>query len=250
MKKISALFKDIKLALLMMLPVYALAIATIFINLNENQSIIISDCIGNIIGLILCIFYLRKNQLSLTNKSVFLKPDLILLTLILLFQINWTLFSSQFFFAIFPNKEEETEITFIQQVLAVVFAPIAEEIIFRFGMINLGKKYVSLFTASLFSIIIFVLVHFPDLPSFFAIFGIALVYSLVYNATHNLIYTIAAHMLNNLISVLALHYSIFNKITDAKSVSDLNNPVFYISIAGIVLTSFIMVKRVKCFKSE
>lgn len=239
MKTITVIIKDLALALLLMLPVYVIAIVTAFVDVPED----ISYCIGTPLGLLLCILYLKKNQCSLIKDKPFAKPDLIFLILVLLFQLSWTIFSSMFFFTFFKSEDSNEVTTVYMRIAAVLFAPFAEEIVFRYGMIKLGQKQIRMFSATLLSILIFDFGHFPDLPSFFSLLGAAVVYSLIFVATNNLFYTIGAHMFNNFIAALSEIFAKNDAATDTHTLADLNVPIFYISIAMLVITSVLMIKR-------
>lgn len=90
--------------------------------------------------------------------------------------------------------------TFVNLVLALIIAPVLEEIIFRGVLITGLKKYSGWF-AVLFSSLCFGMMHmnlFQGIP----VFGIGLVLGYTYLKTDCLPLTMAAHLLNNLLALI------------------------------------------------
>lgn len=122
---------------------------------------------------------------------------------------------AQFFLPEDPSANQQiiTELALRQPIfsffLIVVFAPLTEELIFR-GMLACflfprqdNVKQTTLFL--LVTSIIFALVHFPDTPQQFLVYGsLGLSLGLAYVSKGGLAYSIALHALNNLIGFLMI----------------------------------------------
>ena len=88
----------------------------------------------------------------------------------------------------------------------VVFAPIAEELIFRYTIFGLNKnKFVGLIISS----ILFALVHVSSdfaISSFFIYFSMGMLFGLIYIKTESVEATIFAHFINNVLSFIELMF--------------------------------------------
>ena len=126
---------------------------------------------------------------------------------------------------------------------SVIIAPLSEELVFRFGFVELGKKYGKMTSVTILSVAVFTIIHFPDIPSACSILGAAILYVYIYVKTNNIWYSMIAHLINNLISVLAYHYPIIgNTILEANSFSDLYNP-YFIASSILMLVCFLLLNK-------
>ncbi|MFV0415578.1 MAG: lysostaphin resistance A-like protein [Chthoniobacterales bacterium] len=90
-------------------------------------------------------------------------------------------------------------------LLAIVVAPIAEELIFRGYLYGVFRKFAGRLPAILFCSILFAAIHL-HLPSMFALIILAIALTLVYERTGSLWAPILMHATFNALSVLAATY--------------------------------------------
>ena len=98
----------------------------------------------------------------------------------------------------------------------VICAPVIEEIIFRFGYMELLRKNSGAVFTLLFSTILFAAAHTYNLQNTAEIFVCTLLCAYVYYRTGNLLYTILEHALHNLMCYIPLGQMLF-----------LGEPVYY-----------------------
>ena len=122
----------------------------------------------------------------------------------------------------------------VQFIATCIFAPICEEIIFRFGIYEyLNKKGIS----SIFSIIIitsitFAIIHFYGINATIILVIISYIWNYTYYKTNNLLYPILLHFIHNLYAIMS------NFITS-------NNFYINFSILSIVIFIILSIKRQK-----
>ena len=85
----------------------------------------------------------------------------------------------------------------IEIIVTWIFAPIFEEIIFRFGLYNKLNKKINYIISMLITSIIFAFIHDYKLDGIIIITIISLIWNYFYYKTNNLIYPIALHFLHN-----------------------------------------------------
>ncbi len=133
----------------------------------------------------------------------------------------------EFFSELMEKMTSDTATLFI---LAVVMAPLFEEIVFRGimqkGMINGGMKPTS---AIWISAILFGLVH-ANIWQFTGAVLLGYVLGLVYHRTKSLLMPILLHAFNNFVSLLLIHYTDTESFADAFGVSS-----YILLAAGIAL---------------
>ena len=86
-------------------------------------------------------------------------------------------------------------------IMSCIFAPIFEEIIFRFGLYKKLKKKLNFFISILVTSIVFALIHFYNIDGFIILLGISLIWHYSFYKTNNLIYPILLHFFHNLYAV-------------------------------------------------
>lgn len=122
----------------------------------------------------------------------------------------------------------------VQFIATCIFAPICEEIIFRFDIYEyLNKKGIS----SIFSIIIitsitFAIIHFYGINATIILVIISYIWNYTYYKTNNLLYPILLHFIHN------LHEIMSNFITN-------NNFYINFSVLSIVIFIILSLKRQK-----
>jgi len=245
MKILSTLWTDIKLFLFTyFLPILLIVIIGMIINISEANMNTLYSSVCSILTIILSILYLRKKGFNC--KDAFTKPDLKILILVLLFQFCWAIFSSYFFWAIFSGlsgEEESVVETPLSIIATFTLVPVAEELLFRYGFINLGKQKSNLLCASVISVILFTIMHFDTLPASLTILGAAIFYVMIYNKTGNLVYTICAHAFNNFIGTVG--YKFLDPFISTGSYSDLGDPIFIGSVIGLLFSIIVLIKLLK-----
>lgn len=88
-------------------------------------------------------------------------------------------------------------------ITTCLFAPIFEEIIFRFGLYGyLNKKIKSKVIVMLLTSIIFSAIHFYGIDGFTILLIISLIWNYSYFKTDNLIYPIIMHLIHNIYAMI------------------------------------------------
>lgn len=86
-------------------------------------------------------------------------------------------------------------------IMSCIFAPIFEEIIFRFGLYKKLNKKLNVFISILVTSIVFALIHFYNIDGFIILLGISLIWHYSFYKTNNLIYPVFLHFFHNLYAV-------------------------------------------------
>lgn len=94
-------------------------------------------------------------------------------------------------------------------VATCIFAPIFEEIMFRFGLYKKLSKKLNVLISIILTSMFFALVHFYNIDGFIILFGISLIWNYSFYKTNNLIYPILIHLTHNIyaLSGIFLNYS-------------------------------------------
>ena len=91
----------------------------------------------------------------------------------------------------------------LEIITTCLFAPIFEEVIFRFGLYEyLNKKFKSNIIIMLLTSIIFSAIHFYEIDGFIILLVISLIWNYSYFKTDNLIYPIIMHFIHNIYAVI------------------------------------------------
>ena len=123
--------------------------------------------------------------------SLFLR--IILEQIITLIDINKTI-------VIGPSNILEIIMEFIA---TCIFAPICEEIIFRFGLYEKLNKKFNIGISILITAIIFSIIHFFILDGIIILLTISTIWNYAYYKTNNLLYPIIFHFLHNLYALIS-----------------------------------------------
>ena len=175
----------------------------------------------------------KKYSLNLNTKFNFKKIDLnFLIRLITLSFVLRILIEQTIYFLPIDATVSNIPINFWNIVLEIIttclFAPIFEEIIFRFGLYEyLNKKIKSNVIVMLLTSIIFSAIHFYGIDGFVILLVISLIWNYSYFKTDNLIYPITLHFIHNI-------YAMIGYI-------ELNN-IVYIVFGVICLIIYILLK--------
>lgn len=89
----------------------------------------------------------------------------------------------------------------VEFIMSCVFAPIFEEIIFRFGLYKKLNKKLNVFISILITSLVFALIHFYNIDGIIILLGISLIWHYSFYKTNNLIYPIFLHFFHNLYAV-------------------------------------------------
>jgi len=225
--------KSVVIVLLFDLPIFILAIILDIVKVSTMDYFLDLTMIASVI---LVLFYLNLQGISFKNNCPIHKLDYKLLGIIVLLRICWSMFGQQLAYATLPyTPNEETTMDLLSALSAIILSPITEEITFRYGIINIGKKYGKPILAAILSILLFVLMHFPNLPVAVILTGSAFLYVFVYYKTGNILYSIIAHSVNNLLSVLTYVIPQMEKMYFVNSIHELINPYFVISFIIFIL---------------
>ncbi len=113
-----------------------------------------------------------------------------------------------------------------QFVVSCIFAPIFEEIIFRFGLYKKLNKKLNIYISILITSLVFSLIHFYNIDGIIILLEISLIWHYLFCKTNNLVYPILLHFFHNL---YALSDNLFNY-------SDYWHILFTICIIGYIIT--------------
>ena len=178
----------------------------------------------------------KKYSLKLNSRFYFNKIDLnFLVRMISLSFVLRILIEQTIYFLPIEETISNISINFwtilIEIITTCLFAPIFEEIIFRFGLYEyLNKKLKLTIIGMLLTSIIFSLLHFYGIDGFVILLVISLIWNYSYFKTNNLIYPIIMHFIHNI-------YAIIGYI-------DLNN-IVYIVFGVICFVIYILLLKSK-----
>lgn len=94
-----------------------------------------------------------------------------------------------------PSNVFEIAVEFIT---TCIFAPIFEEIIFRFGIYKKLNKKLNIILTMITTSVIFAIIHFYNIDGSIILIGISLVWNYLFYKTDNLIYPILLHFFHNI----------------------------------------------------
>ena len=150
----------------------------------------------------------KKYFINLNTKFNFKKLDLnFLIRLITLSFVLRIIIEQTIYFLPIDETILNIPTNFWSIVLEIVttclFAPIFEEIIFRFGLYEyLNKKFKSNIIVMLLTSIIFSAIHFYGIDGFVILLVISLIWNYSYFKTSNLIYPIILHFIHNIYAMI------------------------------------------------
>lgn len=169
--------------------VIVVALGVVVINdLKKKEKIEISECLN-----------VKKINIRLLLKYLFLSFAVRILLEQLVVYIPFTKTDIQI-----PSNIFEIIAEFIMSCL---FAPIFEEIIFRFGLYKKLNSKLNVFISILVTSIVFAVIHIYNVDGFIILLGISLIWHYSFYKTNNLIYPILLHFFHNL---YALSDNLFN----------------------------------------
>ena len=111
-------------------------------------------------------------------------------------------------------------------IATCIFAPIFEEIIFRFGLYKKLNKKLNVFTSILVTSIVFALMHIYNIDGFIILLALSLIWSYSFYKTNNLIYPIVLHFFHNV-------YAVSNNILNYSNYWYI---ILMISVIGYIIT--------------
>ncbi len=86
----------------------------------------------------------------------------------------------------------------VEFITTCIFAPIFEEIIFRFGIYKKINKKLNIILTMIITSVIFAIIHFYNIDGSIILIGISLVWNYSFYKTDNLIYPILLHFFHNI----------------------------------------------------
>lgn len=186
--------------------------------LGENMNIIFSDdmlySISGNIGIVLagiCILgYAEKkgkqasNKNGKGNKFEIKKALLYGIFSICLCHILFSFATTILFAQILPIAAEQFESSniYMDILCGVILAPIGEEVLFRSGVYSLLKRKLKPVSAMILSAGIFAIFHGYNVLGFASCFLAGIIFTFVYRKTGNVRYSILAHALCNLFTLI------------------------------------------------
>lgn len=205
-------------------------------------------------GILLCVLIYKKKNWSFVEKkekfSIGRAVAFAVLSMCLL-KIIYSFLFITLFGNMVPSVIEEgiVEETWLQRILfSIILAPIAEEVLFRKGFYSLLRVRYSMVAAIGINAIIFALIHGYQIQGFCSCLLAGVLFSLVYEKTGNVWYSIGAHMLCNLETMVG-------SFLEGKGVTLFGSPLVYsvgnsdtyhiAVVAAAVVLSIVLVKIIK-----
>ena len=150
---------------------------------------------------------IRNNKLS--DKRYYLELIIVLvIELVLTVVILWV--AQNVWIEILPanNESVKNQMASVPVILSViqgcVFAPVIEEMTFRYGIIGKPKSKYVLFITTVVSIVLFDCIHIVRLPEFFYYIVPSVILTLFYVKHRNVFASIMLHSLINVVGYLSL----------------------------------------------
>ena len=178
----------------------------------------------------------NKHNIDIKNKINYKNIDFKFLLKMIFLSLGLRIIFEHY---LIPTNENDVFVSIgtlqllVQFIATCIFAPICEEIIFRFGIYEyLNKNGIS----SIFSIIItsitFAIIHFYGINATIILVIISYIWNYTYYKTNNLLYPILLHFIHNLYAIMS------NFITS-------NNFYINFSVLSIVIFIILSIKRQK-----
>lgn len=86
----------------------------------------------------------------------------------------------------------------LEFIATCIFAPIFEEIMFRFGLYKKLNKKLNIYISILVTSLVFALIHYYNIDGVIILLGISLIWNYLFYKTNNLVYPILLHFFHNL----------------------------------------------------
>lgn len=190
---------------------YVLASFSSSIGLDEKGYIMLANAISPIIVVLIGCFLFRKELLEglyfFKEKTMykilgvfgFLVVDIIVSYLNSVFLMDPKSTSNET-----SMVEQATAVPFIWTVLTIAIAgPLLEELIFRHILIGRLSKYINVYVASIFSVLLFSIAHTSQLNEIFVYLPGSIIFTIAYLVSKkSIIYPIIIHMILNFLSCL------------------------------------------------
>ena len=152
---------------------------TIINNLKDKDKINIKECLN-----------IRKTNVRLLLKYLFLSFAVRIILERLVVYIPFETTNAQISSNVFE--------IIVEFITICIFAPIFEEIIFRFGLYKKLNKKLNPFISILVTSIVFALIHIYNIDGVIILLGISLIWHYSFYKTNNLIYPVLLHFFHNL----------------------------------------------------
>ncbi len=152
----------------------------------------------------------KEYKLEVKSRFSFTKINYVFISGLLLFTISFpTLFEAILTKVIGLKVNPPAEVSFsLEGILAiisiVIVAPIIEEIIFRFGILEKMETKFKKTTMILVGSFLFAIVHGYVLSGFLTVLLFGIILSILYLHTRNLVYPMIMHFINNFLAVLVV----------------------------------------------
>ena len=162
-----------------------------------------------------------KYNINLKEKLIFKQINIPLLLRYILITLGITFLTYYIFDYIskyininFTNVTEPTNFLMIitSFITTCVFAPITEEIVFKFGLLDYLKNKSNSFIALILSSVVFALLHFYNIDGIILTLLLGLLCGISYLKTNNLIYPIIIHLAFNLYALFGDYLKISNRL--------------------------------------
>lgn len=225
---------------------------------SEHTIISVSGTGGTIIAGLLCAIYVKKKKFAKTDVKESLYFSDVLKYLLLVYCLSTVLISGIYggiLSLVYPVEEYiSTDITWIDYVFSIVMAPIFEELMFRYGIHNIIKQRFSVKTAIIISSAIFAVIHGYNIAGLIQCLSFALLVTMIYEKTNNILYCILAHAFANAVTAVV---NVFNNAgTELWGIPinfDVNgynfsHPIVY--VAAIIITVFCIINLKSKNKKE
>ena len=255
MKKLSIIgfFAKITIAVLILIGASSLLFAEIFkitkLPLTDDQQTLYSGTLGIMVTSLVFAIYAKKKGVAKEKADHKMKLDLrailIALVSIAAIKVLFGTFVGMGLGHLFPTEAyTSNKSTWLDHAYGIIIAPIAEEMMFRFGLYNIVSKRVGKTASLIFTSVIFTMLHGFRLDTLIEIFAASVVYTMIYELTGNVWYNIICHMMSNAFTSIVneLVHSGIPVFTEPKGYVIFNNMVM-IAAAFIIITAILVFKK-------
>lgn len=255
MKKLSIIgfFAKIAIAVVILIGASTFLFAEIFKITNDpltdDQQTLYSGTLGIMVTSLVIAIYAKKKGVSKEKADRKMKLDLrailIALVSIAAIKVLFGTFVSMGLGHLFPTEAyTSNKSTWLDHAFGIIIVPIAEEMMFRFGLYNIMSKRVGKTASLIFTSVIFTMLHGFRLDTLIEIFAASVVYTMIYELTGNVWYNIICHMMSNAFTSIVneLVHSGIPVFTEPKGYVIFNNMVM-IAAAFIIITAILVFKK-------
>lgn len=217
-------------------------------NINDDTAAVIEtgfEIAAEIVSSVLVCFILRDYNINIAKCVSLRRVNIIYLLVILIEMMALKDLAMQAAVLLLSGKihviysNSGYNMAILQGICTIFFAPIAEEIVFRFGCVELLREKTKPWIAIIVPSLIFTLFHGYNPQGFMSVFVVSLVTTGLFYQTNNLIYSIICHITFNAAAFLMDYSKI--KLHSIPAASLKNGYIFFANwwiIAQLIILFF------------